>query len=285
MSFIDKFLDKKDGEENERINGIDENNKLSVSEYSKFELILSKFKPEVVLEKADENVEVEENTLKIEGVYAYDLGDKIEFGFYIKNGFNSPICFEDMPVSILNLNHKFIGHQVFDLREVGEVKPFESRLWKLQFDKENIFQNEILKDNWQILFDESKVIFLDVKVKLQDYQGVDVDNVNKFIENLPPLMTGKVDFSVYNIKLLESDEIELSLIVRNAGKKAKNINKISVLLKDDKGSEVLSGDFSLVNFEVGPLGAKVLNLKIPMAVIKFKDVDLSKLNVEVKEVL
>ena len=82
--------------------------------------VMSDVQKEILEEEISELDPIKEDHLNVSGIYAYDLGDKIEVKVYIRNGLSKKVNFEYVPFVILNSKGETLAYQIFNLESLGE---------------------------------------------------------------------------------------------------------------------------------------------------------------------
>lgn len=123
----------------------DRKNRVSELEVQQMEEELASFSP------------VKKNDINIVGIYAFDDGERVEVNFYIRNGLERPIKFEETPLSIVNQKGELLAYQKFDLRAAGEIEKLSARPFNIYFKRENVFVDHIPTDDWKLIFEMRKI--------------------------------------------------------------------------------------------------------------------------------
>ena len=80
------------------------NIELHLNEYDRG--VMSKFQKEFIEEELNELPPLEDGQVSINGIYTFDMGDKIEVSVYLRNGSSKQINFHIVPLLIVNKNGK-----------------------------------------------------------------------------------------------------------------------------------------------------------------------------------
>ena len=166
---------------------------------------------------------------------------------------------------------------------MGDIPPYSARPWKIYFDKKNVFVNEILKDDWKIVFDNKikavKYVNLELEQIPAEMEVKEVNTFKQFLNSLPRLEEGQVSISVFTITQYKNNNLLMTLMVRNAANRAIKLEKLPMTIKTSDGRIVLSGTFDLNDFEVNSHKARILSLVFEKELILDEEFDLSTCSV------
>lgn len=250
--------------------------------------VMSDFQKEFLSEEIAELPVLKDGQVSINGIYTFDMGDKIEVSIYLRNGFSRQINFDKVPLVIVNKKGDILARQIMDMKEFGILPPLSARPYKIYFDKKNIFVDEISMDDWEIQFEKSISALNTVKVELEGM----VDNVQnelkntiiKFLNELPLIKAGNVNIEVFKLLKGMDNSISIVFLIRNGCNKIIKLKKLPILIKDEKGEVVASGIFNIenVNVNVNPHKARIYNFTITEDYIVNKDYDINNCKVYFK---
>jgi SLAP domain-containing protein len=227
--------------------------------------------------------QIEDGQVNVSGAYVFDEGNRLEVKIYIVNGLSTPINFDKVPFCIVNSKGEQLAYQIFELNEMGDIPPYSARPWKIYFDKKNVFVNEILKDDWKIVFDNKikavKYVNLELEQIPAEMEVKEVNTFKQFLNSLPRLEEGQVSISVFTITQYKNNNLLMTLMVRNAANRAIKLEKLPMTIKTSDGRIVLSGTFDLNDFEVNSHKARILSLVFEKELILDEEFDLSTCSV------
>ncbi|MCY6370987.1 SLAP domain-containing protein [Clostridium ganghwense] len=241
--------------------------------------IMSKLQKELINDELEKFPDIKENDINISTSYIFDLGDKLEASIFFRNGLKKKINFDKIPISIIDSNENVLASQIFDLREIGDIPPLSARPWKLLFDKENVFAEEVSKDNCKIVFGGNIQALKTVKVAYEnapDNLAVSLKNkLNEYLENLPLLKRGDISLNTYDIKIEVDNKIYIAIVIRNGHNKKIKVEKLPLTLYDADNKIIWSDILNIESLEVSSLKAKIFNI-----VVNTDKLDLSQYNLE-----
>lgn len=257
---------------------------LSLLEYD--ENVMSDVQKEILEEEIAELEPIKENQINVSGVYAYDLGDKVEVKIYIRNGLSKNVSLEYVPFVITNSKGETLAYQIFNLESLGELPPHSARPVKLYFEKKNVRVENIPMDDWKVGFDTRIDVKRRVRVEYENLpRDIEVEEkivFDKFLKELPELNEGEFSVSTFSVGVQRNGNILVTLVMRNGTNKPIKLDKIPMTVKDANGTVVKSNLFELTDFEVSPLRARVCNFAFPTGLTLEQDVALENWSVEFK---
>lgn len=248
------------------------------------ENVMSDVQKEILEEEIAELPQIVEGQLNVAGIYVYDLGEKLEVKAYIRNGLSEKVILRKVPFYISNSKDEILAQQMFNLESLGEIPPHSARPVKLFFEKKNVKVDKIPMDDWKVVFDARLRATKTVKTQYEDLpEGIDIGDklvFDNFLNELPELNEGEVSISTFSIGIQKGGNIIVTLVVRNGNNQSINMEKIPVTLKDGSGTVVKSELFTLNNFKVDALKARICNLVFPTGVNVEEDIALKDWSVK-----
>ncbi|KYH34723.1 hypothetical protein CLTEP_13200 [Clostridium tepidiprofundi DSM 19306] len=221
--------------------------------------------------------------VSINGVYTYDMGDKLEVSVYVRNGFSKQISLDIMPLVITNKKGDVLAKQTIDMKELGIIPSMGGRPYKVYFDKKNVFVEKIQEDDWNIKFEKEIKALKTVNVELEELPKNLSFEMREYIMNhiksLSLVKKGDVSLSTITFSKKRNGSISIVLMVRNGTDKKIKIEKLPISIKDNENNFVGGGLFEIDNIEVNPGKAKVYDFVLKPEKIVNKDADLSKCKV------
>lgn len=257
--------------------------KLSLLE--KDNVVMSNVQKEILEEELDELVPIKEGQINVAGIYVFDMGEEYEVKLYLRNGLAKEVNFEDVPFRIINSKGETLAYKIFDLRKLGNIPSYAARPWKLYFDKEDDLKvDKIDSDDWKIVFDSNIKALRNIEVEYENLpEGIDESSkkvYDEFLKELPDIKEGEVSFSTFSIGVSKEGTLLVTIVIRNASKKAVNIEKLPMSVKDEKDRLVVSEVFEIDDLKVMPLKAKVCNFAFKMNVTPESNIPLDSWKIE-----
>ena len=102
------------------------------------ENVVSDVQKEIYMDEIRDLPPIKKGELNVSGVYAYDLGDKVEVKVYIRNGLSTNLNLQKIPFLIVNSKGETLASQTFNLASLGKLPPRSARPVKLYFEKKNL---------------------------------------------------------------------------------------------------------------------------------------------------
>jgi len=257
---------------------------LHLNEYDKG--VMSDFQKEFLSEELAELPPLEDGQVSINGVYAFDMGDKIEVSVYLRNGLSKQINFHKVPLVIINQKGDILAKQTMDMHDFGILPALSARPYKVYFDKANLFVDTIPMEDWKIQFEKSISAIDTVKVELEDMpDNIDSDlkaTFVKFLAKLPLIRAGDVNIEVFKIIKCMDNSISIVFLILNGYDKIVKLERLPILITDGKGEVVAKGIFDIENISVNPRKAKIYDFTITDDYIINKDYDINSCKVYFK---
>lgn len=250
------------------------------------ENVMSDVQKEILEEEIAELPPIQEGQLNVAGIYAYDLGEKVEVKVYIRNGLSKKVNFGYIPFFILNSKEETLAYQIFNLESLGDIPPHSARPVKLYFEKKNVNVDQIPIDDWKIAFDTKLQVARRVKTEYENLpRDIEVEDklvFDNFLKELPELKEGEFSVSTFSVGVQKSGNILVTLVMRNGTNKPIQLDKIPLSIKDANGTVVKSQLFKLNSFFVSPFKAKVCNFAFPINLKVEQDIALENWSVSFK---
>ena len=266
--------------ENEKVNI-----ELHLNEYDKG--VMSDFQKELLREEVAALPDLEDGQVSINGIYTFDMGDKIEVSVYLRNGLSKQINFDKVPLTITNKKGDILAKQMMEMKDFGLLPPFSARPYKIYFDKINVFVDTIPMDDWSIQFEKSISAISTVNVEMEEMpENMDGDTKNKitkFLNNLPLIKAGDINIEVFETEKCIDNSISIVVLIRNACDKIINLEKLPITVEDLQGEIVAKGIFDTKNVNVNPHKARIYEFIITEDYIVNKDYDINNCKVFFKE--
>ncbi|MBU3097670.1 MULTISPECIES: SLAP domain-containing protein [Clostridium] len=226
--------------------------------------------------------DISNGDINISTTYVFDLGDKVEVGVYFRNALSKVINFDKVPLKIMNSKDEVVAKQIFTLRDVGDIPAYSAVPWKLYFDKINVFTDAIsIKDELHIVFDTNIKAYSTIKIKFDNIPNKpEFIKLNRYLDKLPPMTSGEINISLYEIQKAENGQLDVALIIRNGSDKKVKIEKIPIIIKNNANSRIVSkGTFNTTDLEVDSLKARVLKVSFNSDQITESNFKLENLSV------
>ncbi|MGK0468495.1 SLAP domain-containing protein [Clostridium sp.] len=230
--------------------------------------------------------EMNEGDININTTYVFDLGDKMEVGVYFRNGLSKAINFDKVPLKILNSKDEVVANQIFELREIGDIPAFSAVPYKLYYNKENVFTDIIaMQDGWHIVFDTNIKAYNSIKIEFENVPNEpEFNKLHKYLDKLPPMSSGNISISLYEIQKSNNGELAIALIIRNAAAKKIKVEKIPITIKNNENDKIVSiGTFNTADLEIESLKARFFKLSFKADQLLESDFSVANLSVYFNE--
>ncbi|MCM1990267.1 SLAP domain-containing protein [Oceanirhabdus seepicola] len=258
---------------------------LSLSEVD--ENTMSEFRKGMLSDELAELPPLKEGEVSINGIYAYNMGDKLEVSVYIRNGLSKQVSLDIVPLVIVDENDKVLARQIFNMSDVGIIPPLGGRPSKIYFNKENIFVDMISEQDWKIQFEKSIKAVKTVKVEYEAFPeqlSAEVRNeFEEFLRKMPLINVGEVKILTHGMKKENDGSISIVLVICNGLDKTIKLNTLPITVIDAEDKLVAGGVFNIENISVNPSKARVYNFNLTPDKVLDKDADISKCKVVFKK--
>ena len=248
--------------------------------------VMSDFQKDFLREELAELPTMKDGQVSINGIYTFDMGEKIEVSVYLRNGLSKQINFDKIPLEIVNKNGELIAKQTIEMNDFGILPPFSARPYKVYFDKTNMFVDAISNDDFEVQFEKSMSAINTVAVELEDMaEDIDYDlksSFTKFLDKLPLIKVGDVSIEIFKTLKGMDNTISIVFMIRNGCDKNIKLEKLPIVVKDEKDQVIAMGIFDIENVSVNPHKAKVYDFTITENYIVNKDFDLNNCKVYFK---
>ncbi len=229
--------------------------------------VMSDVQKDILEDEISELPPIKEGQLNVSGVYAYDLGEKLEVKVYIRNGFSEEIVLDNVPLVIYNSKNEMLAYQMFSLKKLGSIPPNGARPLKVYFEKKNVYVEKIPMDDWNIGFDTDIKAARKVNVNYEKLpKSIELEDklvFDNFLRGLPDLKEGEFAISTFSVGIEKDGNIIVTLVMRNGNTKPIGLKEIPITVVDPNGNVVKSNLFKLEDFEVGGLSARIFNFAFP----------------------
>lgn len=109
------------------------------------------------------------------------------------------------------------------------------------------------------------------------------DDVRKFVDKLPPLRKGGIDFTAYSAQLLEDGQLAVRVIIRNASGQKLALKKLPLGLRDAQQRDVAIGLFMMDDFSIEAETVHLKTFRFPAQAVLIPDADFSKVSIYIAE--
>lgn len=113
--------------------------------------------------------------------------------------------------------------------------------------------------------------------------NISPEDVKKFVDKLPPLKKGGLDFTAYTAHVQEDGRLVLRVVIRNGSGQKLTLKKLPLGVRDAKGRNVATGLFIMEDFVIEPKTAHLKTFKFPAPAVLLPDADLSKVSIYIAE--
>lgn len=199
---------------------------------------------------------------------------------FLRNSLPKTIELGEMGLYLLDKDGKVIASKTFNLKELGSIPAESARPWVFTFEKNSIQVDELPEEGWKIAFNlislRGHQLDLDEswKKKLTEDQIKQLENI---VKNLPKLGKSEVNFTGFQIKLLEDQSLAVSILLRNGNEKSINLEQLPLEILDANQNQVAKGHFKLDPvLTVQPNSTKPWTFVFPKEMVNAEGADFSR---------
>ncbi|WP_026679218.1 accessory Sec system S-layer assembly protein [Fictibacillus gelatini] len=228
------------------------------------------------------------NQVSISGIDIVQDNEFFIVNAFIRNTVEKPIRFEEVVLLLLDREGKIAARKTFDLEILGEIPPNACRPWTFLFSEEDVVAESFPIDNWTLAFElrqkepSGHSLMLDEAWE-NNLNDVQKTRLRELVNNLPPLASGEINFMGIEARMSDTDELHVTLLIRNGSEKDIHIEQIPLFVEDASGQVVAKGGFQLNHFEVKANTSKPWTFIFPESLLETKEIDLSRWRVFLPE--
>ncbi|QKS72386.1 accessory Sec system S-layer assembly protein [Paenalkalicoccus suaedae] len=226
---------------------------------------------------------LEPNQLSLYGInVAKDDKENYVFHAFVRHSVNRPIALSETTIVLLDKDEKIVGRKVVDLSELGELPAHSSRPWRFTFTAKDLFIDEVPAKGWTLAFQlkpSSRKHSLELtSTWKKSLATTEQKKLEEIVNKIEPPKPGEVNFLGLKAQLVEqTGELHVTLLVRNGGEKAINLEQIPLQVEDAAGDIVATGGFKLnPKLEVKANTSTPWNFVFPASMITKENPDLSR---------
>lgn len=197
---------------------------------------------------------------------------------FLRSSLPKEIELGEMGLFLLDKEDKVIASKTFDLKELGSIPAESARPWVFTFEKNTLQVDELPEEGWKIAFNlislRGHQLDLDDswKGKLSEEQIKQLENV---VKNLPKLEKTEVNFTGFQIKLLEDSGLAVSILLRNGNEKTLSLEQLPLEILDANQKLVAKGFFKLdPALTIQPDSTKPWTFIFPKEMVNVEGADL-----------
>ncbi|GAB6179337.1 hypothetical protein JCM14036_06560 [Desulfotomaculum defluvii] len=184
-----------------------------------------------------------------DGIYCVKYEEFLQVGFYIRNYLDRPILIGNVTIKIVNDRGNVLASQEFRLVEIGQIPNRSVRPWDVQFRNENVFEEDIMKQNWKLVVEDNmggKVYFPVISdTKPEPLNNEEIQKLKDFLKTDIPLEEDELRVIPYEIKAKDNGDLLVTLLIRSNTKKSLLWNAFGITVFNAKGQAIAKGYFDI----------------------------------------
>ncbi|NHC38605.1 accessory Sec system S-layer assembly protein [Bacillus sp. MM2020_1] len=230
---------------------------------------------------------LQEGQLSISGIKYLDIDGELLVEAFIRNTVPQALTIQEVNLIVLDENDQPVAKKRFSLDQLGERPPFSCTPWRFFFTANDRLSDAAVSDQWKILFElntKSKEEVLDLEPDWEDSLTEEKKaHLEGLLEKLPKLGPKEVNICGVEIKFLDNQSLEATVLIRNGTSQEVNITQLPLTVDDASGEVVCQGQFKLAPLTIKPKSAKPWTFVYPANLVLNHNPDLSKWRIFVKE--
>ncbi|SOC34911.1 accessory Sec system S-layer assembly protein [Ureibacillus acetophenoni] len=198
---------------------------------------------------------------------------------FFRNSLPKAIELGEMGLYLLDKDGKVIASKTFNMKELGSIPAESARPWVFTFEKNTLQVDELPEEGWKIAFNlvslRGHQLDLDDswKNKLSEDQ---IKQLEKIVKDLPKLGKTEVNFTGFQIKLMDDQSLAVSILLRNGNEKSVNLEQLPLEIYDANQKQIAKGYFKLDPvLSIQPNSTKPWTFIFPKEMVNAEDADLS----------
>lgn len=197
---------------------------------------------------------------------------------YVRNATDRSILLQRLPLSLVTEDGEEVARKTFDLITSGPVMEMSSRPMEFMFrwdEFDRIPEQEVPLKLAFIKPEQNEV------EENQNFNlGLSADESKQYMQQAAekaPIVEGKVDLQVLDIKPGEDNGLKVIVAFRNGLAKRLEFTEVPIIVHDKDGDTVARVHFTLENMKVEANSHRIWAFDIPFSSIKKEEVNLAEL--------
>jgi len=230
----------------------------------------------------NENPPLRPNQISLAGFDLTKLENEIAVGAFVRSSLSKKINFDNTSILLIDENGSKLGRKEFDLSKLGSLPARSSRPHVFIFEEKDLFLplSEVPTEGWELVFELKKPTrkhTLELADSWQKSMANDeIQSLKKYTESIEPPKTGEINFLGLQAKQVESQDLHVTMLIRNGSEKTVQLQQLPLDVEDASGNVIAQGGFQLEDFEVKANTSKPWTFIFPHSMLQKEDIDLSK---------
>lgn len=247
------------------------------------EKLMQKIKREMMQNDLEELPSIEENEVRIDIVYLYEVENNVEIRAFIRNSTHSDIIIKECNLELYSLKeNKVIGTKMIDFSdEFEKISRKKARAIDIMFNDIHgeITEREDYIIRWNNELKSGEIV--EVDYKFVENLGNEKEIVKEFISNLKPVMKNSVTIDLFSISSRIQSEINIIFLVRNTYDNPIGVKKLPIKIYQ-KGELVAGGVFETEFINVDKNEGKMFNFPLKEEFILNNNINFQQCEVKFK---
>ena len=231
---------------------------------------------------------LKEGQLSISGIKYLEIDGNLVVEAFIRNTVPKALNIQEADIIVLDENNQPAAKKRFSFDQLGELPPLTCTPWRFPFLAIDRLSDAAVSDQWKILFElktKSKEEVLDLDPAWEERLTVEKKaHLESLLEKLPQLGPKEVNICGVELKFLDNQSLEATVLIRNGTSQELKITQLPLSVEDASGEIVCQGQFKLAPLTIKPKSAKPRAFVYPADLVLKDKPDLSKWRIFVKEI-
>jgi SLAP domain-containing protein len=241
------------------------------------------------LEEISSKFPLMKNEIDIKQTYITRIEDRLEVGFFIRNGLGSELVLEHVLLEVQDNKGNKVGSKLVNFKDYEPIPACSARHFIVNFKLRNS-DNYIEGEDYTVNFAQSAKLEA-IPTVLTEIENMPINLsfeeeklIRDFADSLETLRVDAFDISVYNLYYKDNGGIQFVLLMRNGKDETVSLASLPVSIINDSditiAHKVFENKKGLLN--VSPRKSKLLKLEFNMLEVPAEKYDLAKCKVRYK---
>lgn len=202
--------------------------------------------------------QIQEGKVSFHSLRLLPANDGLMVSFFVSNGLDKKINFENFPLTLLNANSRVLARQMFDPDVVGDVSPGTDKPCVVKFLLENTFVHDYPEQCRLVLGlipDPAPVPKIQFQSLPEDTTETKRKELEQILDSLPPMNDGELNISRLQAVITSEGELHTTLILRSTSDRELSLQQIALAVFDGKQQELARGRFTIEDLIIQPYKA------------------------------
>lgn len=208
---------------------------------------------------------------------------KIIISSFIRSTVKKPIRLQSINILLLDESGNILTQTRENFDDLNTLASNTSKVFTLEFPKNKIELFDLKEmDNWSLAFESKLKHRIDYsELNQSEISKSTKNNLNKMIEKVP-LDDNELSFMGFSARMDQSNNLEISLLIRNGTKDSLDIKQLALNFHDASGDLSAQGTFKMDHLTILANTSKPIILVFPASSLLKNELDLTNWSIENK---